>query len=175
MSERYDYIKAVCDDVAEYIRDNVDLSDWVGNRSGLENYLNEELFNSDSVTGNASGSYYCNAWRAEEALSHNWELLVEAAECFCCEPVIGCGYENGAEYWDVTIRCYLLPGCISEVLDDMEEGGLFDEPETARPESDRAGHRKTGSADADREKWPVYLPGLLCRGKCGSGCPAGKH
>ena len=30
--------------------------------------LDEELWTYDSVTGNASGSYFCNAWKAEEAI-----------------------------------------------------------------------------------------------------------
>ena len=71
MSERYNYLEAVTDDVREYIRDEIDLSEWKGDRDGLEEKLNDDLWTADSVTGNASGSYYCNAWRAEEALSHN--------------------------------------------------------------------------------------------------------
>ena len=74
MSERYNYLEAVTDDVREYIRDEVDLAEWKGDRDGLEEKLNDDLWTADSVTGNASGSYYCNAWRAEEALSHNWDL-----------------------------------------------------------------------------------------------------
>lgn len=80
MSERYNYLEAVTDDVREYIRDEIDLSEWKGDRDGLEEKLNDDLWTADSVTGNASGSYYCNAWRAEEALSHNWDLLAEALD-----------------------------------------------------------------------------------------------
>ena len=39
-------------------------------------------------------------------------------EEFCCEAN---AIEKGAEWCDVTIRCYLLGQAISEVLDDMEE------------------------------------------------------
>ena len=80
MSERYNYLEAVTDDVREYIRDEIDLSEWKGDRDGLEEKLNDDLWTADSVTGNASGSYYCNARRAEEALSHNWDLLAEALD-----------------------------------------------------------------------------------------------
>ena len=129
MNEKYDYRGQVYEDVAEYIKTEIDLEDWSGDREGLEEQLNEELWTADRVTGNGSGSYFCNTWRAEEALAHNWGLLEEAAETFGAEPVIGTGYENGAEYWDVTIRCYLLPEMISRVLDDLEESGALEEPE----------------------------------------------
>lgn len=68
--ERYDYLEAVTADVLEYIKNEINLSDY-DSREDLEEALNYELWTVDSVTGNASGSYYCNAWRAEEALSHN--------------------------------------------------------------------------------------------------------
>ncbi len=35
--------------------------------------------------------------------------------------------EKGAEWADVTIRCYLLGSAISEVLDELESDGVFDE------------------------------------------------
>lgn len=119
MSERYDYRYAVRSDVKEYIEDNIDLADWKGNRDGLEEKLREDLWVDDSVTGNASGSYYCNSWKAEEAVAHNWGLLAEAVEEFDCSGVNV--FDKGAEWADVTIRCYLLYGAISEVLDDLED------------------------------------------------------
>lgn len=66
--ENYNYLEAVTADVLDYIKDEIDLAEWKGNRDGLEEKLNDDLWTVDSVTGNASGSYYCNAWRAEEAL-----------------------------------------------------------------------------------------------------------
>lgn len=79
--ERYDYLQAVTEDVKQYILDEVDASQYA-DREALEEALNNDLWTADSVTGNASGSYYCNSWRAEEALSHNWDLLAEALEEF---------------------------------------------------------------------------------------------
>lgn len=57
-AERYDYLNAVIDDVREYIAEEIDLAEWKGNRDGLEEKLNDDLWTTDSVTGNASGSYY---------------------------------------------------------------------------------------------------------------------
>lgn len=117
--ERYDYLNAVTDDVREYIRNEIDLTEWKGNRDGLEEKLNDDLWTEDCVTGNASGSYYCNAWKAEEALAHNWDLLAEALQEFGQDGTDV--LERGAEAMDVTIRCYLLGQAIAAALDELED------------------------------------------------------
>ena len=117
MTERYNYMEAMKKDIKEYINNEVNLKDFT-DRDDLEEKLNEDLWVNDSVTGNASGSYYCNSWKAEEAICHNLDLLGEAMKEFGCEVDL---LEKGAEWADVTIRCYLLGQAIGEVLDDMEE------------------------------------------------------
>ena len=124
MSEYYNYLEAVTADVVDYIKNEVKLSDY-DSREELEEALNDELWTVDSVTGNASGSYYCNAWRAEEALSHNWDLLAEALEVFGQDGTDI--LKQGAEAMDVTIRCYLLGQAIAEALDELEEEFTWDE------------------------------------------------
>lgn len=113
----YNYLESVKEDVKEYIDNEINLKDF-SDREELEEKLNDTLWTEDSVTGNASGSYYCNSWKAEEALAHNWDLLAEAMKEFGCEVDL---LEKGAEWADVTIRCYLLGQAIGEVLDEMEE------------------------------------------------------
>ena len=115
----YNYMESVKADVKDYILENIDFSDFSG-REELESKLNDDLWTEDSVTGNASGSYTFNTYKAEENLAHNWDLLCECAREFGEEPVISEDYKHGAEFWDVSIRCYLLSGAIAEVLDDME-------------------------------------------------------
>lgn len=117
MTERYNYMEAMKEDIKEYINNEVNLKDFT-DRDDLEEKLNEDLWVNDSVTGNASGSYYCNSWKAEEAICHNLDLLGEAMKEFGCEVDL---LEKGAEWADVTIRCYLLGQAIEKVLDDMEE------------------------------------------------------
>ena len=117
MTEKYNYMEAMKDDIKEYINNEVNLKDFT-DRDELEEKLNEDLWVEDSVTGNASGSYYCNSWKAEEAICHNLDLLGEAMKEFGCEADL---LEKGAEWADVTIRCYLLSQAIGEVLDEMEE------------------------------------------------------
>ena len=117
MTEKYNYMEAMKEDIKEYIDNEVNLKDF-SDKDELEEKLNEDLWVADSVTGNASGSYYCNSWKAEEAICHNLDLLGEAMSEFGCEADL---LEKGAEWADVTIRCYLLGQVIGEVLDDMEE------------------------------------------------------
>lgn len=120
--ERYDYHYAVREDVREYIESHIDLSEWIDTRDELQNQLYDDLWVYDPVTGNASGSYTFNTYRAEEYICHNLDLLAEAL----CEFECGADYilTNGAEACDVTIRCYLLYGAIHDVLENM-----FDEME----------------------------------------------
>lgn len=125
--ENYNYLEAVTADVLDYIKDVINLAEWKGNRDGLEEKLNDDLWTVDSVTGNASGSYYCNAWRAEEALAHNWDVLEEALAKFGQDGVNV--IEKGAEWADVTIRCYLLGQAIAEALDTLEDDLAEDDPE----------------------------------------------
>ena len=124
MNECYNYLEAVTADVLEYIKNEVNLSDY-DSREELEEALNDDLWTVDSVTGNASGSYYFSTWKAEEALSHNWDLLAEALKEFGQDGTDV--LKQGAEAMDVTIRCYLLGQAIAEALDELEEGFPLDE------------------------------------------------
>ena len=114
----YDYNKAIRKDIREYIKNEIDLEEWRGNRDGLEEKLNDDLWTVDSVTGNGSGSYTFNTYEAEENLCHNLDLLEEVCEELGVSIDV---LKDGAEACDVTIRCYLLSGAISDVLDELEE------------------------------------------------------
>ena len=114
----YNYLENVKEDVKNYIEEE-GLKITYSNRKEIEEKLNDDLFCEDSVTGNASGSYTFNTWEAEENLTHNMDLLAEALEAFGCDNINI--LEKGAEWADVTIRCYLLGQAISEVLDELEE------------------------------------------------------
>lgn len=120
--ERYDYLEAVTNDVRDYISNEIDFKDF-DSLDDLREFLNDELWVNDSVTGNGSGSYTCNAYYAEEYLCHNWDLLAEAFNEFGCE--IGYEFGRGPESCDVTIRCYLLGQAIEKALEEIEDD--FDE------------------------------------------------
>ena len=111
--EKYNYLEQIKEDVINFIEEN-NITVTVDNREEIEEQLNDELWNDDTITGNASGSYFCNTDRAAEAIAFNWDLLAEALEDFGYENI-----KNGANCCDVLIRCYLLPQAITEVLDKI--------------------------------------------------------
>lgn len=116
----YDYYEEVLKAVEEAAEDNytpemlepVDLDDYAEK-------LNDALFIDDSVTGNASGSYFFNSYKAEEALAGNWGLAAEALKEFGCNDVNA--FEKGAEWVDCIIRCYLLNQCIADYIEQNED------------------------------------------------------
>ena len=126
----YDYREAMRADVREAIDERYTHEELreMGKDEAFEK-LNDDLWVDDSVTGNASGSYTFNSYEAEENICHNMDLLGEALTEFGC----GADYlmNNGAEACDVTIRCYLLGGILSEVLDEV-----FDEIEEEEEETE---------------------------------------
>ena len=114
---QYNYREAVKSDILDYINNNINFKDF-NDLDELEEHLNDTLWVEDSVTGNGSGSYYCNAYAAEEAICHNLDLLGEALDEFggSCDIL-----KDGAEAADVTIRCYLLGECIAEALEEIKD------------------------------------------------------
>lgn len=121
----YNYLMHVTEDVKTAILDYYTKEEIKQNFENLESRdafaekLYDDLWVNDSVTGNASGSYTCNAYQAEEYICHNWDLLVEALEEFGESE--SDALSRGAEFCDVTIRCYLLGSAINEALDELEE------------------------------------------------------
>lgn len=113
---KYNYFENVKEDVKEAIKERYSLKE-------LE-YLDtsdlyDDLFIEDSVTGNASGSYTFSTYEAEENIAHNLDLLKEAIEEFGGE--YGEALEKGAEFCDVTIRCYILGQVIEEAIEELQE------------------------------------------------------
>ena len=113
---KYEYLEEIKKDVRGWIKEENLLAEYP-NREELEEYLNDVLFTEDSVTGNASGSYFMSTWKAEEALCHNINLL---GDVFREWGIPSKESDFNAEALDVAIRCYLLGQAISEVLDELE-------------------------------------------------------
>lgn len=123
--EKYNYHQAIWDDVMEYIKDNYtqeELKEHLFTRQEEQDFLeqlNDEMWMCDNVTGNASGSYTFSTYKAEENLCHNLDLLKDALEEFGGD--FANALEKGAEFCDVTIRCYLLSTTIWECLDIIKD------------------------------------------------------
>ena len=114
--KKYDYKNAICEDIRNYISENGISPANYADKDDMRESLNDALWVEDSVTGNASGSYTCNAFVAEENLCHNLDLLGQAVEEFGCSPEDF--FTKGPEWADVTIRCYLLSQCLTAVLSE---------------------------------------------------------
>lgn len=118
----YNYLDALKDDIRQYIEDEIPTLEGY-DREDLEQDLNDILWDNDSVTGNGSGSYTFSRAEAEEnvkgdpnAIDYIREMISEydekdvALEKFLSEDW---------EWFDVSIRCYLLDQAISEILDEL--------------------------------------------------------
>ena len=116
------YLEQMKEDIRNYIEENgiVVTSE---NREEVEEKLNDDLWIDDSVTGNASGSYTFNSYKAKKYVVDNMELLQETISEFCIDAatVSEKFINEDWEYFDVSIRCYLLGQAISETLDDIIE------------------------------------------------------
>lgn len=130
MNGKYDYLHEMAMDVEEWILGEYDFREVAKNMTLEEAYneMYDQLWVEDSVTGNASGSYTFNSYQAEMYLAGNWDILAEALDEFCENDVKV--IKKGAEWCDVTIRCYLLGEVLFTVLKGLYKDfkkGLFDD------------------------------------------------
>jgi hypothetical protein len=105
----YDYREALRDDIQDYL-DEVDERDF--------DTLYDDMFVTDSITGNASGSYTFSRAMAREYVEDNYRLAVDVYREFGAS-LDELGEKIDDEEWetiDVTIRCYLLGEVLQEVL-----------------------------------------------------------
>ena len=117
----YNYMEAMKQDIKAYLEDEFEYRYSEMDHDELEQELYDDLWINDSVTGNASGSYtFCRA-TAKEYVIDNMEICKEAIDEFCVDAntVADKFLSEDWEYFDVTIRCYLLGSAIAEVLDEM--------------------------------------------------------
>lgn len=116
--ERYNYFDEMRASIEDAIAERKEEVNAMTDNEERYGILYDEFFCNDSITGNASGSYFFNAWKAEEAICHNLDLLAEACEEFGSDIDV---LKGGAEACDVTIRCYLLGGILADVLNNLYE------------------------------------------------------
>ena len=126
--EKYNYRRAIIDDLKDWIINESDIMEEgiKENRDDdLSNWIYDETFDEDSVTGN--GTYYYGTEEfCSECLSGNFDLLYEAAHEFAIDDEINVlihHYEHKdlARYFDCTIRCYLLGECIEKALEELQD------------------------------------------------------
>lgn len=121
----YNYLETMVEDIKSYIRNNpeLDRNDLEYGKEELEQKLHDDLWVNDNITGNASGSYFCNSYKSMECVLDNVDLLQEMCKEFGIEAEeIGKRFLNEEWEWmDVSIRCYLLSQAISQSLDEIGE------------------------------------------------------
>lgn len=119
----YSYMDSMIEDVKIAMMDNYTDED----RADIETFtetLIDDLWVDDSVTGNGSGSYtfsryqaHCNINDDPEAMNY----INEAASEFgiTADTIAEKFLEEDWEYFDVTIRCYLLSQAITAAVDEL--------------------------------------------------------
>ena len=123
--EKYDYKKAIINDIKNYIKDNP--QEWVDpmTTDDIFDYWYDILWAEDEITGN--GAYwYDTEDKCSEYLSQNFDVLYEAIREYCVDDdvnIIIKQYENKslARYFDCTIRCYLLGECLEKALEELNQ------------------------------------------------------
>lgn len=116
----YDYKSHVKADAISYIEEmydfgTIDLEDLTTD-DGREK-ISDLCWNSDQVTGNASGSYTFSTYEAECYICHNLNLYAEALDEFGVEPKD----EHAPESIDVAIRCYVLDQILDKAIEAVLE------------------------------------------------------
>ncbi|MDY2688668.1 hypothetical protein DN435_09580 [Lactobacillus reuteri] len=111
----YFYKLEMVDELESMIKDS-DIDFTGKNRGEAFEELQDLAFDRD-LTGNRTGSYWCNELKAERALLGNYDLVQDALDDFGMESVDSPELISG-EHLDVLVREHLLPQVIDEVLDN---------------------------------------------------------
>lgn len=115
--EHYDYEYEVKNDCIDTIKDRIEQGYIKPGMTYDEVYdkLYEDFFVSDRVTGNASGSYTFNSFKAAHYISSNLWLLKEALEEF--GESFNLDDLDSPEGLDVTIRCHMLGQVLADAIE----------------------------------------------------------
>lgn len=95
-------------------------SDDATDADALAQWLSDELWNCDDVTGNGCGSYYCNSAAAREMVLANIEDVAAAYLEYCNADKFGRDIIGGNwEYMDVIARCYYLGAACDDIAEEF--------------------------------------------------------
>lgn len=111
----YNYKEEMIDELEDMIKDS-DVSFDGKNRGESYEELQDLAFDRD-LTGDRTGSYWCNELKAERALLGNFDLVQDALDEFGTELIDSPDLLTG-EHLDILVREHLLPAVIDEVLDN---------------------------------------------------------
>lgn len=111
----YNYQLEMVDELESMLQDS-DLSFDGKTRGEAYEELQDLAFDRD-LTGNRTGSYWCNELKSERALLGNFDLVQDALDDFGPQVIDSSDLLTG-EHLDVLVREHLLPSVIDEVLDN---------------------------------------------------------
>ena len=111
----YDYKSEMVDELEAILKDS-DITFNGKNRGEMYEELQDLSFDRD-LTGNRTGSYWCNELKDERALLGNFDLVQGSLDELGMDSIDIPDLISG-EHLDVLVREYLLPKVIDEVLDD---------------------------------------------------------
>lgn len=122
----HDYVEEMKTDIAQYIADEAEIEDGE-DRDDFEQRLNDDLWTEDSVTGNGSGSYTFSGSKAHENVMGNEDYVRQMVYEWGIEAkdLVDRFLNAEWEWFDVSIRCYLLGQVLAEVIDDLIETGAI--------------------------------------------------
>lgn len=119
----YNYLEAMVEDITEWMEyNNFDLSEYTDIDEAHE-YLHDELWGEDDVTGNGEMGYATKV-DYENYLCHNWDALIDAVENFCIDAneIINLLEKHNVvailQYCDTLIRLNTLDMAIDTALED---------------------------------------------------------
>lgn len=110
----YNYKEEMIDELESMLKDS-DIEFDGKNRGEAFEELQDLAFDRD-LTGNRTGSYWCNELKSERALLGNFDLLQEAIDDFGTQVIDSSDLLTG-EHLDILVREHLLPQVIDDVLD----------------------------------------------------------
>lgn len=115
---QYNYILNIKKDIKEWMIDNYfDISEYSNNEDAHE-FLHDELWDEDSITGNG-GKWYASIEECEVYLCGNWALIFEAINDFCVDmnDALKRYGKNLPQFLDCLVRLNLLDEAIGDVLE----------------------------------------------------------
>ena len=124
--EKYDYKRAIIDDLKDWIVNDTDIIEEDNLEDNLEdedllNWIYDETWAEDGITGNGIFGY-APASKCEEYLAGNLHLALEALDSFGAsfKDLLPKANDELIRYLDCTIRCYLLMDSIYIAVEELK-------------------------------------------------------
>ena len=122
---KYNYEEIIIRDIKDWIINETDIltnRDAYGTEEELIDWIEDQVWAEDSVTGNGDFSY-ADEDECSKFLAGNSDLLYEALDSLgtSSNSLVEHYYNrNLSQYFDTTIRCYLLAQCIERAIEELK-------------------------------------------------------